>query len=184
VTPPSRIAFCGRKRSGKDTAALHLVRQHGYTPLALGDPLRALMTDVDPILWLDLDDEPVRYAEVVARYGYERAKDSEEVRRLLIGLGEGARSALGPGVWVRTLLERAVAVEGPIVVTDLRHPHDADTLRAYGFVIIRLSRACTEPAEPSEDQTDRILEDALCVNDGTLGELRQMLDELLLMAWK
>ncbi|GAA5785097.1 hypothetical protein [Chitiniphilus shinanonensis] len=35
------IGLCGNKRAGKDTAADHLVRHHGFTRLAFADALRA-----------------------------------------------------------------------------------------------------------------------------------------------
>ncbi|GGG68590.1 hypothetical protein GCM10011374_36200 [Kocuria dechangensis] len=46
----SFIGLTGYKRSGKDTAGAHLVASHGYTRLALADPIKAILAAIDPLV--------------------------------------------------------------------------------------------------------------------------------------
>lgn len=61
---PPLVALTGRKRSGKDSAAAHLVRRHGFARVAFADPIKCVLTELDP--YLDGTRGPAGYADAEA----------------------------------------------------------------------------------------------------------------------
>lgn len=154
------IGISGKKRSGKDTLADSLVHDHGFTRLAFADAMRAAALVVDPIIGHTLVEGDVwvarRLSEVVGTAGWEAAKANPEVRRTLQHLGSAVRE-LDPGFWVRITMAQAGAVDGPVVITDVRMPNEATAIEAAGGLLVRLER----PGLPTEDAhiTETALDD-------------------------
>lgn len=163
------IGLVGKARTGKDTAAGILAARYGYTPLAFAGPLRDLLADLNPLVAL-----PGRYRDALTDWGYEKAKDIfPEVRRLLQALGTGAREHLGADVWVDALAAKVAATSGPVAVTDVRFPNEADRLRTLGFTLIRLTRAGAPSAgdHVSETALDGFETDFTYANNETIDDL-------------
>ncbi|MFJ6720500.1 hypothetical protein [Streptomyces sp. NPDC091259] len=151
------IGLIGRARSGKDTAGQWLVDNRGYERVAFADPLKEAALRLDPIVDWDYPDadeiadglsDEVRHAvhlsELVDGEGWERAKDDyPEVRRILQELGATMR-AVNPEVWLRAALARVDEVNRttgrPAVITDVRYPNEADSLKRAGFKLIHIER--------------------------------------------
>lgn len=202
----TNIALMGKARSGKDSVAGRLCEAHGYARVAFADPLKEHALRVNPIIgteeresWDVVYGENVcvteavtlRLADVVARLGWERAKDEyPEVRRFLQELGQGVRE-LDPGFWISVALRsigKHLDAGTPVVVSDVRYPNEVDTLRAAGFRIVRIVRPADArtltPAEraaaqhDSETALDGEVPDVLIYNGGSLAELIQRADAL------
>src|SRR5712664_4078359 len=93
------IALLGLARSGKDTLAQRLVREHHYTRLAFADPLKVMLLDIDPLIPTSLGIH-VRLSRLITDAGWEYAKDHyPEVRRLLQQVGQRVRE-WSPDYWV------------------------------------------------------------------------------------
>jgi hypothetical protein len=81
-------------------------------------------------------------------------------------------------------METIHCVWSPVVVSDVRYPNEAETLRAHGFRIIRIVRPDAEPlpggasAHDSETALDDYVPDALIYNGGSLAELHSRADAL------
>ncbi|WP_410591099.1 hypothetical protein [Amycolatopsis sp. lyj-23] len=171
------VGIVGRMRSGKDTAAGVLVREHGYTRLAFADPLKAMAYATSPIL-----HEGDRLADAVDRLGWERAKDyNPEARRFLQRLGVSARDTLGPDVWITALTDHVRRVHGPVVVPDVRFQNEAAELRSRGFVILRIRRPGLSDLDPhvSETESDAIRADVTVTNDSTPDALADRVHQLV-----
>lgn len=191
------IGIVGRARTGKDTIAAHLVRQHGYARVGLADPLKRLALVLDPIVspaprpkltrisrLLDLTRKPLRLAELVERDGWESAKDSHpEVRRTLQRLGTDViREHLGADTWVRLAVELVRehnAAGRPVVIPDVRFGNEVTALRELvGARLVRVRR----PAAPnaghhvSERLSDTLPVDHEISNDGTIPALLTRVD--------
>lgn len=135
------IALMGRARSGKDTVASRLVEEHGYTRVAFADPLKEMALRIDP--WVNTWnwEPPVRLSKLVADVGWEYAKDHfPETRRILQNIGQTIREEI-PGYWVSVAMRRILAIDGPVVVTDVRYPDEASALICNGFTTVRIVRA-------------------------------------------
>jgi hypothetical protein len=176
------IALIGRARSGKDTVAARLVAQ-GYTRVAFADPLKAALLDMNPYVPTGYG-VTVRLQALIADVGWDRAKeDYREVRRLLQHTGQTIRE-LDPGFWVRTAMGTINVTWSPIVVSDVRYPNEADTLREHGFRIVRIVRPDAAPlpggasAHDSETALDDYPVDETLHNAESLAELRLRADAL------
>lgn len=155
------IGLIGKKRAGKDTFAAVLTERHGYEKVAFADPLREAALALDPIVHVEIDKngEPdvMRYSEALEAFGYEKAKDLfPEVRTVLQRLGTDSIRALDAGFWVRAAMDRVAKIDGPVVVTDVRFPNEANAIRNAGGKLIRITRH----AQPGDDHpTETALDD-------------------------
>lgn len=171
------IGIIGRARVGKDTAGAWLVDNRGYRRIGFADALKEAALKVNPLIeqldmaFLGVDEKPdVRLSDLVGPYGWEASKEVPEVRRFLQELGVAIR-AIDPEFWLRTALKKvteANAAGVPCVITDVRYPNEADSLRRAGFHLLHIER-------PGVPQLNHESEGALTsadaeyalINDGT-----------------
>lgn len=188
------IGIIGKARSGKDTAAAHLVQRYAYTRLAFADPLKEMALRVDP--WITYSnmsgDDAVRLAMLVEHVGWERAKDNyPEVRRLLQQIGQAQRE-LEEDYWLRLLLRKvagAAKLNMPVVVTDVRYLNEARVLRRQGFKLVRIVRpysahrtlaeAMQLVAHASETELDDFPADFEISNAGSVADLQRHIGALI-----
>ncbi|MFJ3248332.1 hypothetical protein [Streptomyces sp. NPDC086782] len=169
------IGIIGRARVGKDTAGAWLVENRGYRRVALADPLKAAALELDPIVEVTGVGDYYRLGEEVARWGWEGVKDdTPEVRRILQELGRAIRT-LDPDFWLRAALKKTQEANDagvPVVITDVRYPNEAASLRRAGFHLIHIHR-------PDVPQLDHESEGALGTGDAgytllNTGTIRQL----------
>ncbi|MFJ7419770.1 hypothetical protein ACIQXD_14310 [Streptomyces uncialis] len=182
------IALIGRARSGKDTVAARLVRRYAYTRIAFADPLKSLVLDIDPIVAYEpsgYEPLPTRLSAVVERYGWETAKDRfPEVRRVLQRTGQALRDQ-DPDHWLSLALDKVTVADTwnlPVVVTDCRHPNEAQALKARGFRLVRIVRPGVSDRAAdhvSETALDRFPTDTTMANTGTVEDLNALADTLI-----
>jgi hypothetical protein len=90
------IGISGYAQAGKDTAGDCLVEHYGFTRIALADPVRNLVYDTHPDI-----------AATVDAVGWETAKTLyPNIREALITVGVGARTHIGPNVWLDAMKAR------------------------------------------------------------------------------
>ena len=117
VTMADRIIiFSGKQYSGKDTAAKILMA-------ALPDFRRCAMGDIIKIEYAKKNN--ITYEEIEAH--------KPKYRQGLIDLGNWGRS-ISPDYW----LEKIVAQDGNIVVTDVRIKHEYEVFKKAGAISIRV----------------------------------------------
>lgn len=166
------IGLTGVARSGKDTAAEALVAA-GFTRVAFADAVRDVALGADPYVLVEHagGHSHERLTDVVEAFGWERAKEQADVRRLLQRLGtEGVRANLGDDAWIRAAMAK---VDGPTVVTDVRFPNEADAIRWRHGLIVRIVRPGTGRANAhvTESAMSDQPVDVEIVNDGTVEDL-------------
>ncbi|QNJ56526.1 deoxynucleoside monophosphate kinase [Arthrobacter phage Elezi] len=184
TTPAPLIGLIGKKRTGKDTFAAKLVRDHGYTRVALADPLREAALALDPIVGtFPLNSEGVlrvrewRLSEVIDELGWEKAKDYvPEVRRTLQRLGTESIRSLDDQFWIRTAFQRidTLRADGkPVVVTDVRYPNEADAIREATGYLVRIVRDLPDDGDShaSEKAMDDYREHLRVPNNGSVEDL-------------
>jgi len=172
------VALTGKARAGKDTAGAYLVERHGYTRVAFADGVREVALAIDPYVC----DCPMRLSEMVDFGGWEDAKRSPEVRRLLQVIGtEAGRRYFGAEVWVDLALRKAAKIDGPVVFTDCRFPNEADAVAVdLGGLVVRIERTGAGAGEhASETAMDGYPFDHVVTNDGTVEELHAALDRIV-----
>lgn len=196
------LGVMGKKRHGKDTFASRLVTDHGFTRLAFADPMRDGLYGLNPLVLIDFDAvgplreathgvqifhgaQTVRLSTLVDHAGWEAAKETREVRRLLQHYGTGLRDTLGESVWVDTTLRLAAAVDGPVVITDVRFPNEVDAvrnlegLRGYVVRVFNPNVPVSDDLHISETALDDVEPDFAVVNDGTVADLHREADHIL-----
>ncbi|MFJ6237947.1 hypothetical protein ACIQH0_28155 [Streptomyces griseus] len=147
------IGIIGRARVGKDTAGQWLVDNRGYRRIGFADPLKEAALKLNPLIeqidmaFLGVDEHPdVRLSELVRKYGWEEAKEVPEVRRILQELGAAVR-AIDEDFWLRAAMKRVQEANEagvPAVITDVRYPNEAASLRRAGFHLVYIERPDVE----------------------------------------
>ena len=133
-------------RTGKDTAAEALCRDLGFVRKGFADQLKELALAADPLVTsstrtVNTDIGRGRLNWMVRSMGgWDQAKDTyPEVRRFLQDLGQGGRTVFGENFWIDRLMESLGDAER-VVIPDVRHPNEADAIKAAGGVLIRINR--------------------------------------------
>ncbi|MER5863787.1 hypothetical protein [Kitasatospora sp. NPDC002040] len=184
------VALIGKAQSGKDSIGARLGRQFAFVRVAFADPLRAAALDLDPIVGAESTSYghlPIRLSDLVGRYGWETAKTKfPEVRRTLQRLGEAVREH-DPDYWVRLALGRLDVAERwnlPVVIADVRHVNELETLRARGALVVRVVRpeagelGGAEGQHVTETALDQAEADVTVTNSGSLADLHRLADSL------
>lgn len=135
--PPRRIALCGEKGSGKDTAAQPLLSA-GYANVKMADGLKIMLraflqyrgADADLIHRMidgDLKETPSRFL------------NGRTPRHAMQTLGDWGRDDMDPGFWLDATMDRLDQV-GDAVITDVRYPNEAARVRGAGIPLYRIER--------------------------------------------
>lgn len=191
MTYPPIIGLNGVARAGKDTVAKVLHEIYGYEIKSYSDALNEALIALNPMvalnpakfhpekgaLRLSTEDDGgwTNYATLLASWGYERAKEEPEVRRLLQRLGtEVGRNMLGADIWVEALFkDRPLGEKWAIV--NVRFPNEAEAVWKRGGKVWEITRPGFKPAlgHISDTALDHVRKDEYIENDGTVEELAQ-----------
>lgn len=180
------IAFAGPKGCGKDTAARHLLARNSILAASLfqqvnfADPLKAACGMIFGFTQAEMYD-PVLKEVVVDRFPYKSP------REVLQNVAKLFRTMYDPAIWVYAWERKVKQLTVPaILVTDLRHVEELETLKAMGATIYYVMKPDVEEArkrgihkgdplwtDPSEAYADVLKAEANAViqNDGTLDQL-------------
>lgn len=181
------IAVKGRKFAGKDTVGRFLRDDFEYVQVSFAEPLKKMLaallkecgysTDVvDRMIDGDLKEIPV------AELG------GKSPRYAMQTLGTEWRNMISESLWVDLALRKIKTVNElgfPVVVTDLRFPHEADALREFEspFKIIEVIRPFSSTgiheSHASEALQEKIPADAVIFNTSTMDALYTGLSEVL-----
>lgn len=176
------FGITGFARSGKDTAAAYMVKEHGYTRLAFADTIRDVLYALNPIVDKDYIGK-LRVQDIVNKAGWDVAKvEFPEVRELLQRLGvEAGREILGKTIWTDTVFKKASALGCNVVISDVRFPDEVEAVRSLGGKVIRINRPGVAPV--NDHITDRRLPDILIdfevSNDGSIQDLNEKIKQII-----
>ena len=177
---PLLIGLTGRARSGKSTAAEHLVGTYLLEHYAFADPLRdGLMAifNLDPTDFEgDRKEQPLAWLE-------------RSPRQLMQSMGtEWARNTVHPDVWVKLAeqnldyMSNALGAVLGFVVSDVRFENEADLIRRRGGTVIHILRPNALAVNPhiSEAGIAANPADLTLPNYGTVEGFLRSLDEVFL----
>ena len=170
------IGLSGYARSGKDTVAELLCLNYGYKRVSFADPMRQALYVLSPKL-----DNIVRLSEYVDDYGWDVAKQNQEVRRLLQVFGtEVGRKMFGLDFWIDIAL-KDLSGDTQVVISDVRFPNEADAIAKLGGSMWRINRKnhSAVNGHASEHAMDNYMFNHVIYNDGTLDDLS---DEVFMLA--
>lgn len=181
------VGLCGYARSGKDTAALALTEQ-GWFRLAFADQMRDSLYRLNPPVLARRTWSARGVRELVDQFGWDGIKASKNwgppVRELMQGYGQELRR-IDPLVWVRPIVREIEDRAGGssdrfVVVTDVRYANEAFALQNLGGQIVRITRPGVGPANDHDSEVIDFYVDLTIVNDGTVRDLRESVQEALL----
>lgn len=169
------LGLAGPARAGKDTVADHLVKAHGFARLAFAGPLRDMLVHGLGIPRARLDgpdkETPIDWI-------------GKSPRQLMQTLGtEWGRQLVADDLWINIARQRARnlmrAGVTRIVFTDCRFPNEQAFLYGIGGSVWHLRRAAAAAVNPHASESGLPFArgiDELLVNDGTLDDLRDLVD--------
>ena len=168
---PRLIGLSGYARSGKDTVAGIIEILYGHQKRAFADNVRSFVYRINPSIRPFRGHD--RLANLVDAYGWEEAKQSNEVRYLLQETGTTARTMFGLDVWLDSLFATIPETDS-VVITDVRFTNEAERIRSMGGVLYRVKRPGVYPANDhiSETDLDDYPFDAVLLNDGSVVDLQ------------
>lgn len=176
---PLLIGLSGLARVGKDTAAQHLVNQHGFQSYAFMDPLRDGLMHILNLEPSDFEGE--QKEQVLPWLG-------RSPRYLMQTLGtEWGRDTVHPELWLLLavqnldLLARTHDTARGFVVSDLRFENEAEFIRQRGGVVIHIQRIAAGAVAPhrSEGGIWGAQGDWFLPNDGTIEDLQTNLNKIV-----
>lgn len=172
------IAFTGYARSGKDSAAQALINA-GWVKVAFADAVRDALLALNPLVQgSEGYGGAMRLSTLVNHRGWDYAKQHDEVRRLLQRMGtEAGRAIHGAECWTDIAREKVYDVlsqGGKAVITDCRFPNEAQRVRHWGGLVVRIDRPGVGPVNGhTSDSLEGIEPDCVIVNDGTVEDLHR-----------
>lgn len=204
------VGLCGYAGSGKDEAAKALTAI-GWQRVAFADAVREVALAINPIVgyksaytyhsslvgpvyldgrswwkpwtWLaEFAPLAIRLADVVAEYGWLKAKKRDEVRYLLQAIGtEAGRNILGENIWVDAAIRKS---SGDTVFTDVRFPNEVAAIRERNGILVRITRPGVGPVNGHASETiiDGIAPDFTIDNCEGADELHRALLEVVELA--
>lgn len=163
------VGISGKMRSGKDTVANYIVEKYGFEHLKFSKGIN----------------------EVYNKYNYIEDNGVKN-RQALQDIGQFLRKAIGEDVWVNYTL-KGYNPEVNTVISDVRQDNEFIALRERGALIIlvttspniqkeRLIQLRESADEHMNHETELISEslaDVHIVNDGSLEELYQKIDDII-----
>ena len=167
------IGITGRARSGKDTLADYLVKEYGFTRYAFADPMKDCLAQIPGWdhrhMHGDLKDQVDPYYNVTPRQAMQR-------------FGTECFRTLNPDFWLK-VAERLLAPDNeiPVVISDVRFENEAQFVRRRGLLIhLRRPQAQADAQHQSEQGVFRIADDVLIENNGTVNQLYEDVDRLMI----
>jgi len=174
------IGLTGYAQSGKDTVANILVERYGFTRIAFADKIREYLYETNP-MYDSIVGEPLFVKAKVDRDGWEEAKKSPHIRRLLQTSGVAARNIFGENFWVDQVVGQLGhewwGYKDNVVITDVRFTNEADAIKGRGGQIWRIKRLGVEAVNGhvSETQLDGYPVDQIFVNNTTVDDLEVLI---------
>lgn len=174
--PKSLVAFTGRKRSGKDTAAAALVRR-GFIRIGFSDGIKVMTRAflawqgahpaiVEAMIEGELKEIPTAYL------------GGKSPRRWMQLMGtEFGRDMINPDLWVNSWAEAAIQHE-KVVTPDMRFANEAGAVERMRGKAVRITRPglpeTPDSAHASETEMDSLPVDLSITNDGSAEDLQMV----------
>lgn len=181
------IGLTGKKRSGKDTVADHLVKNYGFTKLSFAGPLKEacqlLFQFTDDQVHTDLKEEIDPFWGVSPRVVLQYV-GTDIFRNQM----KDIIPQIGSNFWTTLAQKRCVDIlkdnkEARIVISDVRFQNEAEMINNLGGKVIKITRPSLKSVDEhiSETGIDSIsIIDYEIINDKTIEELLGNMDNIVI----
>ena len=172
------IAFCGKKRSGKDTCGDYLKFYHGFSKYSFASPLKRFVKDT-----FMMNDDQVsgdKKEEIDERWGIsgrrlQQLVGTDLMRKTLPELDEGFNKFIGDNIWVKRFYYHYMSLTVPLdyTITDLRFLNEAEMIKSMGGYIVKIIRPELQDNDnhQSEMEMEKITPDYTIINDSSVSML-------------
>ena len=133
------IAFCGPKRSGKDTCSNYIVDKYGFKRLSFADRIRKV-ANVLYNLSDDFDWDINKEDPCAILGGNSR-------RYVMQSIGEAMKPTLGRNIWINSVMSGKDFDRRDYVLTDLRFPEELYFIQRNNGLIVYLQRTANVHVE-------------------------------------
>ena len=168
------VAFTGKAKHGKDTAAKVLINEQGYTREGFADPLKQICSIAFDFP-IEFFEDPDRKEAPLDHWPFQSPREIAQT------VGTEMFRKHYPGVWVENLKRRASQHE-KTVVTDLRFLDEEGAIRELKGKILRVVKLGTDEKmrqHVSETEQDQIRADGMiAVPAGAVDLLCQRVREM------
>lgn len=174
------IGITGKAMAGKDTIGQYLCKMYGFHPKAFADPMR--------------DALKVMFALGEKHFNGDKEFPIEWLgkspRQLMQTLGtEWGRDQVHRQIWVLHMQRRIAGLlkaGGEVVITDVRYVDEAEMVHRLGGQIWRVTwpngLTTAQADHTSEQEGMRIVADVDLLNDGTVEDLHNKIDDAMAIA--
>lgn len=165
------IGFCGKKGSGKDTAALVFDEYYHHTKYfsfakSLKDISKEVFQLTDEQLYIDKETIDERYGKTP--------------RQILQELGSSMRKHLGEDVFVGSLELKMLESNADYrVITDVRYSNECALIKRNRGIVIKIVRPDLVSTDSHESENQDLKVDETVINDGTIQDLRNKIIAVL-----
>ncbi len=171
------IGILGRLRVGKDTTGDYLVNEHNYTKLAFATPLKEgckILFNLNDYDVYEGKDVMHPYWGVTPRTLIKYIANDvfrSDINRILPNVGDK--------FWVNHTMNKCKELDGVnIVISDVRFQSEIDAIHNNGGIIIKVvNNNVNKMAD--EDHIDELLGDYYVINEGSLDELYEKIEQIL-----
>jgi len=120
------IGVSGKAQAGKDTIANYLVKNYGFTRIALADSLKDAIQDIFDLSYEQLYDSELKEKELDFFPGWSP-------RKLLQYIGTDLlRKQLHEDIWIMSLAQKIKERHlSRVVIPDIRFPNERNNLEKY-----------------------------------------------------
>ena len=186
---PVVVGFSGRKQSGKDTCADHLVRRYGFKKVSFAGKLKklcAMLFDLDLGLLDGTDDQKnslthLRWSDWELTVEDPHHPEYLTHREVLQVVGTQVFRSKYQNIWVHTLFS-GLEDGCQYVIPDARFDNEADAITESGGFVIKVERAEAESVV-DHHESERGLSQGkyhhVLRNETTLEDLFRTLDEVM-----
>lgn len=170
-------------QSGKTTVSDYLSNKYGYTPIKFATTLKLMLV----VLFRDLgfaDGSIQRMLEGDLKEASMPALGGNSPRRLMQTLGtDWGRNMVDTDIWIEVAKAKAedILYRGRgVIFEDVRQPNEYTLARRLGARMIRVTRPGNphQPKHGCEGQLDGHIFDEEIVNDGTIFDLHETVENL------
>lgn len=180
------VGLAGRARSGKNTAGAYLERAFNYRQYAMAGPLKEMVRIGLGLNPADFETTEQKEA-VIEVYG-------RSYRHITQTIGtEWGRQLIHPDLWLiiaRHRFEAMSRVGTPgVAITDIRFENESEMVRDLGGIVVHIhsKRALVGmSAQAAAHESEKALWigplDRVVDNNGTIGELEQQLNDIVISA--
>lgn len=172
------IGFCGKPDSGKSTAARYLHEAHGFDWINISAPIKAMLEGF--YRWCGLDDGEIERRLVGdLKETPDPLLNGKTPRYALQTLGYEWRDLISSELFSDRWCDRVIACGQYTTSDSMRYPNEMPALYRADGILVRIDRpgATDTTGHPAENQT--LDPDRVIVNDGTIEDLFQKLDDLV-----